>query len=105
MKPIKFPEANVTFAENQPEYFPLPACRDEGGMGQVISCWKLSWYERLRVLFFGEMWMSLCMFGRPLTPSLLSTSKADMFAMKPDWMERTRIRLQQIWSKVVNKNS
>jgi hypothetical protein len=25
MKPIKFKEANVTFAENQPEYIPLPA--------------------------------------------------------------------------------
>ena len=35
MKPIKFKEANGTFAANQPEYLPLPAHKAKDG--QVIS--------------------------------------------------------------------
>lgn len=78
MKPIEFPEHNVVFAKDQPEYKPLPAFRNEGGMGEVISCWKLSFRERIRLLFTGRLWLSLAMFGRPLTPSFLSTKKSDV---------------------------
>lgn len=78
MKPIEFPEQNVVFAKDQPEYKPLPAFRNEGGMGEVISCWKLSFRERIRLLFTGRLWLSLAMFGRPLTPSFLSTKKSDV---------------------------
>lgn len=46
MKPIEFPEQNVVFAKDQPEYLPLPAFRNSGGMGEVVSCWKLSWSEQ-----------------------------------------------------------
>ncbi len=76
MKPIKFPEQNCTYAENQPEYLPLPAFKDAGEMGQVISCWQLSLKERLRILFTGKLWVSLAMFGKPLTPSFFTTKKS-----------------------------
>jgi len=36
MKLIKFKGQNCTFAENQPEYIPLPAYRDNEGI--IISC-------------------------------------------------------------------
>jgi len=78
MKPIKFKEQNVTFAGNQPEYLPLPAFREVGGMGAVVSCWKLSFTERLRILFTGKLWVSLAMFGKPLTPSFFTTKKSDV---------------------------
>lgn len=78
MKPANFPEANVTFAKDQPEYLPLPAFRDPGPNGNVISCWELSFRERVRILFKGKIWMNLMMFGKPLTPSLLSTQKKDV---------------------------
>ena len=29
MKPIKFKEQNTVYAENQPEYLPLPVLRDK----------------------------------------------------------------------------
>ena len=77
MKPIKFKEQNVTFAENQPEYLPLPAFKDENGV--VISCWRLSFRERLRVLFRGNIWLSLLSFNKPLTPSIITTDKSDLF--------------------------
>ena len=77
MKPSKFPEQNVTYAKDQPEYGNLPAFKDEDGV--VISCWKLSFRERLRVLFRGYVWLSLHSFNKPLTPSLITTKKSDVF--------------------------
>jgi hypothetical protein len=78
MKPIEFPEQNVVFAKDQPEYQPLPAFRNDGGMGEVTSCWRLSFRERLRILFTGNLWVSLATFGRPLTPSFFTTKKSDV---------------------------
>lgn len=78
MQPIKFPESNTVYAENQPEYHQLPALKVEGPMGEVISCWKLSFRERLRILFFGKLWVCLCSFGKPLTPSFFTTKKNDL---------------------------
>ena len=68
MKPIKFSEQNTVFAENQPEYLPLPACLTEGG--EVISCWKLSVWERIRILLFGRLWLRQLTFNNPLQPQL-----------------------------------
>lgn len=78
MKPIEFPEQNVVFAKDQPEYLPLPAFKSNDPMGQVISCWELSFRERLRILFTGKLWVSLASFHKPLTPSLFSTKKSDV---------------------------
>jgi hypothetical protein len=60
----------VTYAENQPEYLPLPAhkCPD----GCVTTRWKLSWKERLRVLLSGNIWLQVLTFNAPLQPVKLS---------------------------------
>lgn len=81
MKPIKFKEQNVTFAENQPEYQPLPALRVNNELGEVISCWQLSFIERLRILFTDKLWVSLASFGKPLTPSFFTTKKSDLIRL------------------------
>lgn len=78
MKPKQFKEVNVTFAKDQPEYQPLPAFRNDSPQGEVITCWELSFKERLRVLFFGEVWVSLMTFNKPLTPSFFTTKKSDV---------------------------
>ena len=85
MKPIKFKEQNVVFAENQPEYNPLPAFinKDTNSMGQVISCWELSFKERVKILFTGKMWVSICAFGKPLSPSFFTVNKSDIFEDEP----------------------
>ena len=82
MEPKKFPGANTTFAKDQPEYKPLPAFVDKGPMGEVVTCWKLTFRERLRVLFKGEIWLVICSFHQPLSPSLLSTKKEDVIETK-----------------------
>jgi hypothetical protein len=70
MKPIEFPEQTVVWAKNQPEYEPLPAYTDEQ---ETISLWKLTWRERLHVLFTGKLWLRQLNFGSPLQPQLPST--------------------------------
>lgn len=78
MKPIEFPESNVVFAKDQPEYQPLPAFKNQSELGEVISCWQLSFPERLRLLFSGKLWVSLMTFNKPLTPSFFTTKKSDV---------------------------
>ena len=66
MKPIKFPQSNVVYAENQPEYIPLPAHKTKNGI--VTSCWKFSWKERLRILLGANLFWSQMSFNQPLQP-------------------------------------
>ena len=63
MIPIKFPEQTIVWAENQPPYLPLPAYVNEQ---ETISCWELTWRERLTVLFKGKLWLRQLNFGHPL---------------------------------------
>lgn len=78
MTPKQFKEVNVTFAKDQPEYQPLPAFINDSTQGEVITCWNLSFRERLRVLFKGEIWLSLLSFNKPVTPSFMTTKKSDV---------------------------
>lgn len=80
MKPIKFKGHNIVFAENQPEYRPLPAFKAGDKEGTVIFCMKLSLIERLRLLITGKLWCSLLTFNKPLSPSFFTTKKSDLFA-------------------------
>lgn len=73
MKAIKFPECNVIFAKDQPEYLSLPAYKSI--QGQVVSCWKMGLRERLKVLFTGKVYLSLLTFNKPLQPQLLMVDK------------------------------
>ena len=102
MKPTKFKEQNCTYAENQPEYLPLPAFKDEQGV--IISCWKLSFKERLIILFKGELWLSLMSFNKPLTPSFMSVKKSDMFLPDPKQDKRTVKRGMKLFKKLLKDN-
>lgn len=60
----------VTYAKDQPQYIPLPACNIVYADG-TISCitrWHLSWKERLKILFTGCFWWEQWTFGDPLQP-------------------------------------
>ena len=72
MKPVEFPECNVTFAEDQPEYLPLPTFTDGT---QTVSCWKMTWWERIKVLITGKIWLMQMNFGQPLQPQLPCVDK------------------------------
>ena len=82
MKPIKFSEQNTIFAKDQPEYKNLPAFLEEGGKGNVISCWKFTLWERIRILFGANLWVNLMMFGKPLIPSFFTIKKSEVLITK-----------------------
>lgn len=74
MKPISpvIKDRNLqetVFAEHQDEYQNLPSIVLENG--QVITRWKLSLRERLKVLFSGDIYLWIWSFGNPLQPVLL----------------------------------
>jgi len=76
MKPIEFKEQNVVFAKDQKEYQPLPALKFEDG--EVLTCWKLSWKELLRVVFTRKIWVAQLSFNNPLQPQFVTTDKYDI---------------------------
>ena len=71
MKPVPFPEQTAVLARNQPEYLPLPVHR--AADGTVVSCWRLTLRERLRLLFGGRLWLLQLTFGEPLQPQCPQT--------------------------------
>jgi hypothetical protein len=78
MKLIEFHEQNVVFAKDQPEYLPLPAHQFKDGQGRIAFCWKLTWRERLAVLWRGVIWQEVLTFYKPLQPQRLQTDKPEM---------------------------
>ena len=78
MIPIKFKEQNITYSTKKKEYSSLPAFKANTPQGQVVSCWKLSIGERLRILFTGKLWVCIVSFNRPLTPTYFTTKKTDL---------------------------
>lgn len=74
MEIVKFPEANCVYAAAQPQYRPLPAHKTPEGI--VISCWKLSSEELLRLVSEdGIIWVTMLTFNKPLQPIRLSVDK------------------------------
>jgi hypothetical protein len=57
---------DVKIAEHQDEYNTLSAIITDDGY--VISRWRLTWRERLTVLFVGNVYLSCLTFGRPVQP-------------------------------------
>lgn len=69
MKAIKFPESNVVYGANQPEYIPLFCYYEKDGYSDAaISCWKLSLWEKIVVLFTGKIWLEVLLFHKPFPP-------------------------------------
>lgn len=73
MKPINFKEVNVIYGKGQPGVEELPALVNYAD-GIAISCFKLTWWERLQVLLTGRLWHCLYTFGQPLQPMWLTSS-------------------------------
>lgn len=81
MEAIKFKECNVTFAKEQEQYKSLPAFYDKSS-GVVVSCYKLSVKDILRMVFTRKMWLGIMTFGKPLQPQLLTTNKKEILTSK-----------------------
>ena len=65
MRPVEFPEHTMVWAKDQLPYIQLPAYTDER---ETISLWRLTWRERIKMLFTGRLWLRQRNFGAPLQP-------------------------------------
>lgn len=68
MKATEFKQQNCIYAENQKQYIPLPVHKVDEPEGRLISCWKGGFWDRLRFLFWGRIFLSCMTFGNPLQP-------------------------------------
>jgi hypothetical protein len=68
MTPIEFPEQNTVWAAKQEGFNPLPAYSNER---ETISCWRLTFRERIRLLFGGVIWLRQQNFQQKLQGQLL----------------------------------
>ena len=69
MQPAEFEEQMIEMGKHQDEYISLPAWVDHE---RVISCWSMSFRERLKVLFTGRIWVHVLNFKQNLQPQYLS---------------------------------
>ena len=68
LKPFHFKGVNTEVGKKQKEYGTLPAFNVEGKNGFVVSCWKLSFLQRIYLLFVGKIWHTQFNFGKDLQP-------------------------------------
>lgn len=77
MKPIKFKECNIEFAKDQDEYKTLHSFYDKDAQVAVF-CYSFSFWDKLKILFNGKLWLGIMTHGKPLQPQLLSMDKSDL---------------------------
>ncbi|MCK5017415.1 MAG: hypothetical protein KAS32_10145 [Candidatus Peribacteraceae bacterium] len=66
MDPIKFEGMNVVLAEDQPQYIPLPVCKEADG--KMTSVWKLTDEEKELIAKGGKVCLSQSTFNQPFQP-------------------------------------
>lgn len=89
MKPIKVGaklrsgQVEATYAENQPEYLPLPSVVDRSQReNPVYTRWQLTDEERQQLLNGADIFLSLWTFGAPLQPVMLTVGPPDEIQLK-----------------------
>ncbi len=66
----------VEYAKSQSRYRVLPARVDSEGT--AITCWRLTWKERLTILFRGTFYLTIMTFKQPLQPIRCSVDKPEV---------------------------
>lgn len=87
MKPVAFEIAQslgireVVFAKDQPEYISLPALKFPDGL--VVTRWRLSLLESIKILLGWDIYLGLLTFNNPLQPIKISTSAEEVCGLAP----------------------
>lgn len=84
MTPIPFPEQHMVIAEGQPmtddpngpKFQGLPSWVSEN---ETVSCWQLSWWERIVVLCTGRIWHQQFNWSKPLQGIWMQTQRPQVF--------------------------
>lgn len=84
MKATNWDHSNCKIAENQDEYKTLHGLKLPGTEGYTITRWKLTFLERLRVLWTGIVWRNDMTFNRPFTPTFMSVHRKECYLIPTD---------------------
>ena len=84
MKSIKFKEANIVLAEDQEQYETIHAYAAGTKEGHIVTCWKLSAWERFKLLITGKLWMTMLTFGEPMNPIYMTVTKKEVLTNKEE---------------------
>ena len=63
------------YAENQPQYNPLPCLKSKTSNAVVTTRWHAGFWDRLRILLTGDVWLQVWSFDHPDHPRPLSPVK------------------------------
>ena len=66
----------IVIAEDQPPYEPLSAVIVDPAT--ILTRWKLTWWERIVVLFRGNVYLYVMTFSKPLQPLAMQAAKPEM---------------------------
>lgn len=76
MTPVTFPGANTIIGKGQEDlYIPLPAQVIDATDGIILTCWKLSFWERVKLFFTGRVWHSVMTFNHGYQPQRLTIDR------------------------------
>jgi hypothetical protein len=72
---VGYEERQIVYAKDQPEYLPLSTLPVGDPLhGRRLTRWRLSWIERLRVLWSGDIYTDVMTFNKPLQPIRITVS-------------------------------
>jgi hypothetical protein len=63
----------IIIAKDQPPYTPISAVVVD--QDTIMTRWRLSWWERVVVLFRGNVYLYVMTFGKPLQPLAMQAVK------------------------------
>lgn len=100
MTPFRFEECNIILGKDQPEYSQLPAYKENSVDGELIYCFKLSFLERLQVLFTGKIWTGVLTYNKPFQPTFNSVFKDDLIPSKIGLIRRLYLFIDDMKEKI-----
>lgn len=81
MNPVSFKFQNHIYSKTKR---PIPAFKNKSRQGQVITCWKGGFWDRLKILFTGRVWVLSETNQMPLQPFIIVTNRKDIVSLKSD---------------------
>ena len=79
MEQINFMQTNNRLAENGRH--PIPVFVNEN-LGLVVSCWKPAFWERIKLLFTGKIYVCMMSSKKNVPATRLSIQESEIFGEK-----------------------
>lgn len=87
MEAVQFKGFNTIYSKNQDPYLQLPAHKSSAEDGCVTSCWRLSFIERISVLFAGRVYLQILTFSHRidlLPPQRMTVTRPKILQIKKE---------------------